>query len=135
MSNGNCEIQVGGVKHSLYFGRQAVEEFARRMEKYLSDNGFKIAVDMVYAGITNYNTKNDIPVPTFPEVYDLVEKLADEKDYNEQYETVAKCFWESKYGSDYSRKIEELKKKVEQEIQEMTAEQPTSTGPSSENTA
>lgn len=117
-------IDVEGVEHTLYFGRQAVEEFGRRTEKYMTDNGFKIAVDMVYSGIANYMTKLDMPVMKYDQVYEMLEKLSDLQEgteavphYDKQYEDITQCFWESKYGSEYAEKLEEIKKKVEQEIQ------------------
>lgn len=112
-------IDVAGVEHPLYFGRQAAEEFGLRTEKYLSDNGFKIAVDMVFAGMANHMTKNELPVLSYTEVYDMVEKLEEEGKFQEQYKTIAEVFWDSKHGRDYHQRLEEVKKKVEQEIEEM----------------
>lgn len=135
-SNGFVELTLKGVTHPLYFGRQAVEEFSRRTEKYLTDNGFKISVDMVFAGMANYSTKNDIPVVPYTKVYELLEDASDDpKAFAQQMEVVDKVFWESRYGSEYGEKLKEVKKKVEEEILQMEKElsQPTSTGQDSES--
>lgn len=122
MTNGYVDIQVGAAKFSLFFGRQSVEEFARRTERYMSDNSFKICTDMVYSGMANFSTKHDLPVLGYEEVYDLMETFADQDDYSEQFEKVTRTFWESKYGSDYSEKLAALKKKVEEELAAETME-------------
>lgn len=130
MTNGYIDIKIGAETYGLFFGRQSVEEFARRTEKYLSDNSFKIATDMVFSGMANYATKHELPVLPYEQVYDLMEEFSDQEDYNAQYAKVAETFWESKYGSDYREKLEELKKKVETEIEDLKekAAQPPNTG-------
>lgn len=129
--NGYAEIKIGKegeqVVHPLYFGRQAVEEFGRRLANHLSDNSFKIAVDMIFAGIAGYNTKIDVPPIPYPEVYDMVETFHEQEDFAVQYDAISKAFWESKYGRDYQEKLAELKKKVETEIEEL--KNPTSPKP------
>lgn len=119
--NGYCTLKVEGVEYTLYFGRQAVEEFGRRTEKYLTDNSFKIAVDMVFAGIANNSTKQELPVIPYAEVYELMEKLADtdKENYQTQFTEISNCFWESKYGAEYAKHLKDLKKKIEMEVEEM----------------
>lgn len=110
-----------GVVHSLYFGRQAAEEFARRVEKHLTDNTFKINVDIVYSGMANNMTRLDMPMINYSDVYDMLEKLLDEDPdlFAKQMAEIEKVFWESKYGREYEAKLEEVKKKAEQEIAKM----------------
>lgn len=137
--NGYCKLTVKGVEYVLYFGRQAVEEFGRRTEKHLTDNSFKIAVDMVFAGIANNMTKQDLPPVPYSEVYEMMEQLADtdKENYEKQFGEISDCFWGSKYGSEYGQHLSELKKKLEMEVALMTNQfkATTSTGTDSENTA
>lgn len=133
--NGHCKfIDAEGVEHTLYFGMQAVEEFAKRVEKYLTENAFKITADMVFAGIANHMTKNDIVPLSYTEVYEILEKLleSDKASYEKQAKEIADAFWESKYGSEYSEVLNEVKKKVQKEIQSLLKGQ-TSTGEGSED--
>lgn len=122
MGNGNCVIIVGDVPHPLFFGRLAVEEFAKRTEDNLSANGFKIATDMVYAGIINFQSRENLPMSSYREVYDLMEEFSDQKDFQEQYLKVDETFFQSKYGSQYKERIEELKKKIVEETEKMKNE-------------
>lgn len=109
------------IVHDLYFGMQAVEEFALRLSKYVSGNPFKISVDMVYSGIANFMTKNDVPPMSYTEVYEMMEEAheADPEGFTKQMQAIEKEFWESKYGVKYLEKLSELKKKVEQEIADL----------------
>ena len=116
MGNGNCVITIGGIDYPLYFGRLAVEEFAKRTEQHLSPNGFKIATDMVYAGMINFQSRNNLPLSPYSEVYDLMEAFSDEENWEENFRQIDEAFFDSKYGSQYKDKIEELKKKLETEI-------------------
>lgn len=128
--NGFSKItSVEGVEHTLYFGMQAVEEFAMRTERYLSGNSFKIAVDMIFAGIANQMTKLDMAPLPYGEVYSMIEALvdADKEAYNKQYEAIENAFWESKHGKDYADRLKEIKKKVDQEI-ELMMRPPENTG-------
>lgn len=126
--NGYAQITVsnkeGGqeVRH-LYFGRQAVEEFGRRIAATFSDNSFKIATDMVFAGLVGYNTKMDIPPPLYTEVYEMMEEFTEQEDYEKQYEGVQKAFWESKYGREYQTKLADFKKKAEEELERMAQQE------------
>lgn len=113
MSNGICEIIVGGEKHALYFNRQAVEEVAMRTEANISGNGFKVLCDLVYAGICAGRARQDLPYPAWHEVYALVEQLYEQEDGTEQQATIHHCFNTSKYGAQYLEKLEEIKKKAE----------------------
>lgn len=122
MGNGNCVITIGGVPHPLYFGRLAVEEFARRTEENISGNGFKIATDMVYAGIINFQSRENLPMTSYKEVYDLMEEFSDQEDFQEQYLKVDEVFFQSKYGLQYKNKIEELKKKILEETEKIREE-------------
>lgn len=122
--NGYATIKVnveGGepIEHTLYFGRQAVEEFGTRFAKHMTANSFKVAVDMVYAGLANQSTKLDLPPIPYLEVYDMMERFSDQPDYEEQYAEVSRIFWESKHGRDYNQKLEEVKKKVTKEIEDL----------------
>lgn len=116
MGNGNCVLTIGGIDYPLYFGRLAVEEFAKRTEQDLTPNGFKIATDMVYAGIINFQNRNNLPTSPYSEVYDLMELFTDDPDWEEKFRKVDETFFDSKYGSQYKQKIEELKKKLEEEM-------------------
>ena len=108
-------------EHTLYFGMQSVEEFSSRLSRYVTDNPFKLAVDLVYAGVANFRTKNDFPPIPYTEIYNFMEEFfdQDEEEFNKQVSEAQNAFWESKYGVQYREKINELKKKVEMEILEM----------------
>lgn len=116
-SNGNCVMKIGDMVYPLFFGRMAVEEFAKRTETTLSDNAFKLAADLIYAGFMNFQTRQNLPMSTYEEVYDLVEEFFDQEDAQKQFEDIDVCFFQSKYGSKYKERIEELKKKIEAETE------------------
>ena len=128
MGNGNCIIRVKGVEYPLYFGRQAIEESARRSEISITGNSVKFFADTVYAGMANHATKLDVPPLPYSEVYDIVEEFYEEEDSAEQFEAIDTCFKESKYGRDFIEKIEELKKKWEAETEAMKNKAQTNTG-------
>jgi len=120
-TNGICSIRVKGTEHPLYFGMLAIEEVSSRLGDNPSSNLVKIVTDMVYGGMCNHAFRNDRPFPTYESVADLVEELFDEEDSNEQYMALDTCFRESKHGSKWMQKMEELKKKV-MELTEQKAE-------------
>lgn len=117
-TNGICSIKVTNdngdrIEYPLYFGRQAIEEIAIRTEQHFSPNGFKILLDMIYGGTVAHATKNGLPFPSEQEIYALVESFLDEEDSAEQHDALEECFRQSKYGSDYLKKLEDIKKKME----------------------
>lgn len=124
MNNGYSEIRINvegeePIIHTLYFGRQAVEEFGTRMVSYTTANTFKLAADMIYAGMANHATKIDTPPLPYHKVYEIVEQLFDQEDFEEQNKAMQEVFWESKYGKEYSEKLKEFKKKAEKELAQM----------------
>lgn len=135
---GKIIVEVEGERKEfiLYFARQAVEEFARRLAAHLTDNSFKLLTDMVYAGLANYHTKMDLPHMPYHEVYALMEDFAEQEDYEKQYVDIQEAFWSSKHGQKYQATIADLKKKAEQELQELKKPQETKkpTGKKRENT-
>lgn len=114
------EIEGERKEFTLYFARQAVEEFARRLAAHLTDNSFKLLTDMVYAGLANFHTKMDLPHMPYHEVYALMETFAEQEDYEKQYADIQEAFWSSKHGQKYQEAIAETKKKVEQEMAALT---------------
>lgn len=142
---GKIIVEVEGERKEfiLYFARQAVEEFARRLAAHLTDNSFKLLTDMVYAGLANYHTKMDLPHMPYHEVYALMEDFAEQEDYEKQYVDIQEAFWSSKHGQKYQATIADLKKKAEQELQELkkpqetkkpTRKKPENTGTTSKDT-
>lgn len=135
---GKIIVEVKGERKEfiLYFARQAVEEFARRLAAHLTDNSFKLLTDMVYAGLANYHTKMDMPHMPYHEVYALMEDFAEQEDYEKQYVDIQEAFWSSKHGQKYQATIADLKKKAEQELQDLKKPQETKkpTGGKRENT-
>ena len=124
---GKIIVEVEGERKEfiLYFARQAIEEFARRLAAHLTDNSFKLLTDMVYAGLANYHTKMDLPHMPYHEVYALMEDFAEQEDYEKQYVDIQEAFWSSKHGQKYQATIADLKKKAEQELQELKKPQET----------
>lgn len=118
-ANPNSKIRIGGVEYPLYFGMQAAEEVGRRTEQYLTQNSFKIFVDIVYAGMSNHFTKLDVPPLSYKDVYELVEEFVNEDDSSEQQDAIARAFNESKYGSELLQKYEDIKKKLEKATAEV----------------
>lgn len=51
-----------------------------------------------------------------------MEEFSDQKDFQEQYLKVDEAFFQSKYGSQYKERIEELKKKIVEETEKMKNE-------------
>ena len=121
-SNGNCVMKIGDMVYPLFFGRMAVEEFAKRTETTLSDNAVKLATDLIYAGFVNFQTRQNLPMSSYEEVYDLAEEFFDQPDAKEQFERIDECFFQSKYGSKYKERIEDLKKKIEEETEKLRQE-------------
>lgn len=124
---GKIIVEVEGERKEfiLYFARQAVEEFARRLAAHLTDNSFKLLTDMVYAGLANYHTKMDQPHMPYHEVYTLMEDFAEQEDYEKQYVEIQEAFWSSKHGQKYQATIADLKKKAVQELAELKKPQET----------
>lgn len=120
----------------MYFGRLAQEEISRRTDANILGNAVKILTDMVFAGRVNYTNRYDLPYPSYTEVSDLVEKLYDEEDCQEQIDAVDKCFRESRYGREMLDSWSDLKKKLETlvEEQDKILSQSTPTGETSEST-
>lgn len=112
-TNGICHIRVKEVKYPLYFGMLAIEELVNRLDRSDSDNHVKILTDMVFSGMCNHAYRQDLEFPKYSEVCDLIEDFFDEEDSSEQYVAIDLCFKESKHGSRWVEKLEELKKKIE----------------------
>lgn len=110
--NGICVIEVKGVKYPLYFNRMAIQEIAMRTENATSANDFKVTVDMFYGGMCAYNYSKDLPYPKFSDVYKITEDFFEEENCVEQLGEVNKTFVESKYGKEYLRAFDDVKKKL-----------------------
>lgn len=138
-TNGICKIRVKGTEYPLYFNIQAVEELSDRVGQNKSSSPFKIMSDMIYAGMVGHAAANDLPYPDPKEVYKLCEDFKEEKDGDDQYTLIDKCYCESLWGKRHIEKMQELKKKLDTLIAEAeTKPKPQSkptTGKRSKNTA
>lgn len=121
--NGICELRVDGKVYPLKFGMLAIEELEKRVITNHVSSNIKGAVDLIYAGMMNYAIVKEKKVPSYEEVYNLLEANTS-PDFEAQIQAAWECFNESKYGSDWIKKMETLKKKVS----ELLNEQPTPTG-------
>lgn len=114
--NGYCEIKIEGKIYPLKFGMVAVEDIAGRMASNPSVHATKILIDLIYGGMLNHSIANSLMPKPYNEVYDLCEKLSDEPDYQEQTKLVWETFQSSKHGSKWTKALEDLGKKKEEEI-------------------
>ena len=113
MSNGICKIKVKGTDYTLRFQRAAVQYIAETLGKDFVANPFKSTLELVYAGMLNESVFRQSAAPSWEEVYNLVDDFHDEEDATEQLTAVNKAFEDGRWGGDFMRKIEELKKKME----------------------
>lgn len=118
MSNGICKITVKGTSYTLRFQRAAVQYVAESLGKDFVHSPFKSTLELFYAGMMNESIFNNAPSPTWQEVYDIVDNFHDEEDASEQLQEVNKTFEEGRWGGDFMKKIEELKKKADQMMME-----------------
>lgn len=121
-TNGMTKITVGGKEYPLRFGRAAVEEMSRRSAENLSANRVKMFTDLVFSGMMNNAIANDLPFPSYPEAYEMVEEFQDEPDASEQQNEIWGVFEQSRWGAEWLTKLEEVKKKVDQAVTNAEAE-------------
>lgn len=112
--NGVCEMRIAGKVYPLKFGIVAVEEFSRLCSDNVSKNANKAMIELIYSGLFNHAIANRLPAKSFSEVYDLVEEFNNEDDAADQIEKIWETFNQSKYGSEWLKKIEGLAKKKDE---------------------
>lgn len=117
-TNGITKITIGGEQYPLRFGRAAVEEMSRRSGENLSVNATKMLTDLVFSGMLNHSLAKDEQLPSYPDVYELIEAFQDEEDSSEQYAHLWETFEKSRWGSEWMSKLDDVKKKVEAAIAE-----------------
>lgn len=130
--NGLASINVGGKIYPLLFGVAATQEIAKIVEKDYSDNEFTNIHAIIHGGMINHAIKARETLPSWTDTYEVAEAFYAEKDFIEQFNAVNKIFAESRWGSDYLNKLEDLKKKVDKQTEEVMA---ALGGSNSENTA
>lgn len=118
--NGVVDITVNGKKHTLRFGMMGVLEFERQNFINPTTNNAKIIVDLLYGGLYGEAmAKGKSPV-AYHTIVQLHDEMAEQEDYPAQIESVWKAFGESKYGSEYLKKMQELadaaKKKADESL-------------------
>ena len=121
--NGLTEIKVGGETFPLLFGVKATKYITEALSENFFEDDFEINKALVFGGMMNYYSYIGKPLPhDFPQqVYMLVEAWLQEADAKEQSEHISKVFAESKFGSKLMENLEEAKKKVMKELEEMKA--------------
>lgn len=117
--NGVVEItitQSGKFKgvHKLRYGMIGCMEFESRSFNTPALNNGKVLTDLIYAGIYGEAARVEKPVPTYPDVVDLVDALSEEETYSEQIGAIWETYHNSKWGKEFQKKIDELTKKKEQ---------------------
>jgi predicted RNA methylase len=109
--NGICELRVDSKVYPLKFGMIAIEELERRMIVNHVASNIKAVVDLIYAGMLNYAIVKEQQVPLYAQVYELIEEQNSDADFDQQINAAWVCFNESRFGSDWIKKMEALKKK------------------------
>lgn len=119
--NGLTNINVGGKLYPLLFGVAATQEIAKIVEKDYSDNEFTNIHAIIHGGMINHAIKARETLPSWTDTYEVAEAFYAEKDFIAQFNAVNTVFAESRWGSDYLNKLEELKKKVDKQASEVMA--------------
>ena len=116
--NGVAEINItkGNFKgvYKLRFGMIGCMEFEVRCFNSSTLNNGKMLTDLIFAGIFGEAARVENKMPVYSDVADLVDSLSEEEDYNEQLESIWNVYNQSKWGSEFQKKIDELSKKKEQ---------------------
>lgn len=83
MSNPRITFEVGGVKHSLYFGMVATEIISEKSVKAAASkekSSIKSFAYIVYGGLCNSADTKDEDRPEFEDAYLLAESIATDND-------------------------------------------------------
>ena len=114
------EFKINDVTHRLFFGTQATEIIKTRSANSFNNNeamdNFKAFAVIVFAGVSNYLSKEDKPVKSWSECWDLTEAIVNSKDVDLQ-DNIYKTWAESQAGADMLKILDNLngnvKKKAE----------------------
>lgn len=115
-TNGRYDLVVGTGENArtypLLFGMAAVREMARRTMDGFTANEIKLVTDLIYSGSLNYAISQDLPFPTYGEIYSLVEEFQEQEDATQQFDRMWEVFNTSKFGAKWIETVEEAKKKA-----------------------
>lgn len=120
-TNGMAEITVAGVKYPLLFARLAVQEMTTRSLTNPSGNPVLLLINLIHSGLLNHAVFTDSVHPLYPETYLLVDMFAEEEDAKEQEQKLWNIFESSRWGADWVAKLEEAKKKMDKQTENLKA--------------
>lgn len=122
MTNGVFEIKLGEKTITLLMGFNAASEFETRYYKHIvsgvAPSEGILFTDLVFSGLYCNAVRNGSMIPSYGEAYDLVEKLGEQYDFIEIRTKLWAVYYESKWGIDFQKRIEEFTKKKVAENQE-----------------
>lgn len=118
MTNGVFEIKLGKETIKLLLGFNASSEFETRYYRHLvsgiAPSEGILFTDLVFSGLYCNAIRNGETIPAYGDVYELVEKLGEQDDFNEIRTKLWAVYYESKWGMDFEKRVKEFadKKKV-----------------------
>lgn len=124
--DGICKIRVKGIEYTLRLQRAAVEIVAESLKGVTVYTSFESIHTLIFAGLYNEALFQQAAKPVWGEVLQLAEDFHMEEDATEQLALLNRTFEESRWGADFLKRVDEVKKKMEEVQMETTSNGETS---------